>query len=91
MCVLGYMRGCGVYGVCPGVHGVCMSWGIWGGGYMGCVLGHMGYVLGSLGCMQYMEGGVHGFLGPSSLPLGMLAKPAWQSFHLEMWVGTGWG
>lgn len=31
--------------VCPGVHGVCVSWGIRGGvGYMGCVLGHIGYV-----------------------------------------------
>ena len=36
VCVLGYTRGCGVYGVCPRTHRVCPQgpWGV-------CVLGYM--------------------------------------------------
>lgn len=48
-------------------------------------------VLGPLGCLQYMEGGVRGFLGPSCPPLRVQAKPAGHSFHLETRGGTGWG
>ena len=77
MCRVGGM------GCVPGSMG-CVCPGVYGGGYMGCVLG-------SLGCLQYLEGGVQGFLGPSCPPLGTRAKPAGQSFHLETWVGTGWG